>query len=96
MLLKKGLMMPAGLMKVEQAKADGTWSFLDDVEALIIPDDLANPLAENIEAKQHFEAFSPSAKKGILQWIKMAKREQTRQQQIKKIVTLAAQNFKAK
>lgn len=89
------LMMPAGLKKVQQAKANGTWTFLDDVEALVIPADLAAALAANALAAKYFEAFSDSAKKGILQWIKMAKRSQTRQQRIEKTVTLAAQNIKA-
>ena len=88
-LLAHGLMMPAGLAKVEQAKADGSWIFLDDVEALIIPDDLAAALADNAAAKETFEGFSPSVKKGILQWIKMAKRSQTRQQRIKRTVERA-------
>ncbi len=95
-LMSQQLMMPAGLIKIEQAKADGSWSFLDDVEALIVPEDLAIALAQNPQAKQYFDAFSPSAKKGILQWIKMAKREQTRQQRIEKTVALAAQNIKAR
>ena len=95
-LIANGLMTPAGLEKVQQAKADDSWTFLDDVEALIIPDDLAAALADNASAAEYFEAFSDSAKKGILQWIKMAKREQTRQQRIEKTVTLAAQNIKAR
>ena len=33
-LITTGLMMPAGLAKVEAAKKDGTWSALDAVEAL--------------------------------------------------------------
>lgn len=92
-LIEQGLMMPAGLEKIERAKADGSWAFLDDVE--IIPDDLAAALACNTEATKYFSAFSPSAKKGILQWIKMAKRDETRRQRIEKTVTLAAQNIKA-
>lgn len=95
-LIEQGLMTPAGLMKIEQAKADGSWSFLDDVEALIMPADLAVALSANVMAKQYFEAFSPTAKKAILQWIKMAKQTQTRQQRIEKTVTLAAQNIKAR
>ncbi len=95
-LMSQQLIMPAGLIKIEQAKADGSWSFLDDVEALIVPDDLAIALTAHPEAKAFFEAFSPSAQKGILQWIKMAKREQTRQQRIEKTVALAAQNIKAR
>ncbi len=94
-LIESELMMPAGMEKIKAAKADGSWTFLDDVEALLIPEDLAAALAANAVAKQNFEKFSPSAKKGILQWIKMAKRSQTRQQRIEKTVACAALNQKA-
>ena len=94
-MLEQNLMTPAGLEKIEQAKADGSWSFLDDVEALMIPDDLATALEANSQAKTYFEAFSPSSKKGILQWIKSAKQAMTREKRIRKTVELAAQNIKA-
>ena len=93
-LLSKGLIMPPGLGKIEQAKADGSWVFLDDVEALIVPDDLAEALEANAEAKQNVEAFSPSSRKGILQWIKMAKRTETRQKRIEKTAAAARENKK--
>jgi uncharacterized protein YdeI (YjbR/CyaY-like superfamily) len=94
-LMDQGLITPAGLAKIEQAKADGSWTFLDDVEALIIPVDLAAALAQNPTAANYFEDFSPSAKKGILQWIKSAKQAATRQKRIAKTVEFAAQNLKA-
>ncbi len=94
-MLKQDLMTSAGQEKIDQAKADGSWSFLDDVEALIIPDDLVAALEANSQAKTYFEAFSPSSKKGILQWIKSAKQAATREKRIKKTVELAAQNVKA-
>ena len=94
-MLAQGLMTSAGQEKINQAKADGAWTFLDDVEALIIPDDLATALAANAQAKIYFEGFSPSAKKGILQWIKSAKQASTREKRITKTVELAAQNIKA-
>ena len=93
-MLGQNLMTPAGLKKIDQAKADGSWSFLDDVEALIIPSDLAAALETNLQAKTYFEAFSPSSKKGILQWIKSAKQTATREKRIKKTVESAAQNSK--
>ena len=95
-LIEQGLMQPAGLAKIVRANSVGSWTFFDFVEALIVPDDLAAALADNLKAQQYFAAFSPSAKKGILQWIKMAKRESTRQQRIEKTVTLAAQNIKSR
>ncbi|MFK8185219.1 MAG: YdeI family protein [Phormidesmis sp.] len=95
-LLNNGLMMPPGQAAIDIAKANGMWTFLDDVEALILPDDLRQLLAKNAAAKENFEAFSPSAKKGILQWIKMAKKPDTRQQRVEKTVSLAAENIKAR
>ncbi|MEL6158546.1 MAG: YdeI/OmpD-associated family protein [Cyanobacteria bacterium J06627_32] len=89
-LISEGRMMPLGLEKVEQAKANGTWTFLDDVEALVIPEDLAVALAGDEVARANFEGFSDSTKKGILQWIKMAKRSQTRQRRIKETIEQAA------
>jgi len=90
-----GLMTAAGWAKVERAKADGAWVFLDDVEALVIPEDLAAALAAKERAKDYFEAFSPSSKRGILQWIKSAKRSETRQKRIEKTAAMAAENKKA-
>ena len=89
-LMAQALMRPPGLEKIERAKADGSWTFLDDVEALIVPDDLTAALAKSAIARQNFEALSPSRKKGILQWIKMAKQEQTRQRRIEQTVSKSA------
>lgn len=94
-MMEQGFMTPAGLAKIERAKVDGSWTFLDEVEALIIPNDLATVLAQSPQATKYFEAFSPSAQKRILQWIKRAKRTATRQTRIAKTVELAAQNIKA-
>ena len=43
-LLADGLMAPAGLALIEEARRDGSWTLLDDVENLIVPDDLAAAL----------------------------------------------------
>ncbi|MEO0648957.1 MAG: YdeI/OmpD-associated family protein [Cyanobacteria bacterium J06650_10] len=94
-LIKGGRMMPAGLAKIERAKADGSWTFLDDVEALIVPEDLTEALRENQAAKETFDGFNDSSKKGILQWLKMAKRQNTRQRRIEKIVSKAMVGEKA-
>ncbi|MGF1480783.1 MAG: YdeI family protein [Cyanophyceae cyanobacterium] len=89
------LLHEAGWQKIEQAKKDGSWSFLDDVEALILPDDLKLALASNPMAQKHFAAFPPSSKRGILEWIKTAKRPETRAKRIQDTVAQAAQNIKA-
>jgi uncharacterized protein YdeI (YjbR/CyaY-like superfamily) len=88
------LMMPAGLEKVESAKKDGSWNFLDDIENLIIPEDLKEALNSNNAAKNNFDKLGDSVKKQILYWIKSAKRETTRKDRIEKVVLLAAENKK--
>ena len=66
-------MQPAGMEKVNAAKKDGSWTFLDDIEDLVIPEDLKRSLEQNTIAKANFEAFSNSSKKQILYWIVSAK-----------------------
>lgn len=94
-LLESGLMTPAGQERIDAAKQDGSWTFLDDVEKLIVPDDLAHALAKNRRAKRNFEAFNGSARKVILLWIKTAKRAETREKRIRETVRLAALNVRA-
>lgn len=90
-----GLLAEAGRAMVEAARADGSWTWLDDVENLVIPDDLAVALAGNPRASRHFNAFNDAAKKVILLWIKTARREETRANRIAETVRLAAKNVKA-
>ena len=93
-LIKNGLMQPAGMEKVNAAKKDGSWTFLDNVEDMVIPEDLKQLLEENTTAKANFEAFSNSSKKQIFYWIVSAKRKDTRLQRIKKTVELSSENKK--
>jgi uncharacterized protein YdeI (YjbR/CyaY-like superfamily) len=94
-LIHAGLMMPAGLAKIKAAKQDGSWTTLDAIEALEIPEDLGVALADNATAQQHFAAFPRSVKRGILEWIISAKKPETRAKRIAETVTLAAQNLRA-
>jgi len=94
-LEERGLMTPAGRAKVDQGKKDGSWTFLDDIEKLIEPDDLASALDSNQRARQNFDSFSPSARKVILLWIKTAKRGETRARRVSETVRLAAKSVKA-
>jgi uncharacterized protein YdeI (YjbR/CyaY-like superfamily) len=93
-LLRADLMAPPGLEKVEKAKMDGSWSVYDSIETLEIPEDLQAALAANEAAAGHFAAFSPSSKKGILWWIKSAKRAETRRKRIAETVLYAEANLR--
>jgi len=95
-LKEAGLIEQPGLDAIERAKQDGSWSFLDDVEALVVPPDLQAELAANPPALDYWEEFAPSAKRNILAWVKMAKRDATRAARIAKTVELAKVNLRAR
>lgn len=94
-LSEAGLMAEAGLAKVEAAKRDGSWNLLDAVERLDIPADLAATFSRYENASAHFEAFPRSAKRGILEWITIAKKPETRAARIEETARLAAENVRA-
>ena len=87
--------MPAGQAKVDASKRDGSLTFLDDIESLVVPADLAEALPADRKAKEYFNAFNESAKKVNLLWIKTAKRDETRRKRIRETVRFAAKNVKA-
>ena len=95
-LTKEGLMTKAGFESVETAKQNGSWTILDDAEALIIPADLEIAFQKRQNASNYFLNLSMSDKRNILQWLTLAKREETRQKRIAEIVELAEQNLKPK
>lgn len=94
-LEREGRMAAPGRAVVAAARRTGTWNALDAVEALELPADLREALAADAGAKRHFDAFPPSARKGILTWIADAKREETRARRIAETVRLAARNERA-
>jgi uncharacterized protein YdeI (YjbR/CyaY-like superfamily) len=77
-----GRMTDAGRAVIEAAKADGSWTILEPVEALTVPDDLAAAFAERPGAIERWEAFTPSAKRPYLLWIVTAKRPETRARRV--------------
>ena len=90
-----GLMTERGLALVEAAKQNGAWAALDTVDALVQPAGLEKALAKNKKAALHFQAFPPSLKKQILEWVGNARREETRQKRIDETVSLAEKNKRA-
>jgi uncharacterized protein YdeI (YjbR/CyaY-like superfamily) len=85
-LTANGLMTPAGLARIEAAKSDGSWTLLDDIEAMVVPDDLDAALRADPEAMAGWEWFAPSVRKPLLQWIAFAKRPETRAKRVAETV----------
>lgn len=95
-LTSQGLMTAAGEAVIEAAKRNGSWSVLDDVEELNVPDDLALALVADPVANRNFAAFPSSVRKEYLYWITSAKRTETRAGRIREVVVLAAKNRKSR
>lgn len=81
-LERAGLLADAGREVVAQAKHDGSWTRLDEVEDLVVPDDLARALSERPGAREKWDSFPRSAKRGILEWVAQAKRDETRRRRV--------------
>lgn len=89
-LIEQGLMAPAGLAKVEEARKDGSWSRHDDAEDMLVPDELARALRARPGAEAGFQALPASKRKQLLWWLASAKRPVTRQKRIADTVELVA------
>lgn len=94
-LEQSGLMTDAGRTAIATAKRNGSWKALDEIEKLVEPDDLRDALDENADARRHWDEFPRSTKRGILEWILIAKRPETRHKRITETARLAAQNIRA-
>lgn len=82
----EGRMTPAGEAKIAAAEANGMWHFLDDVERLEMPQDLAEALGD---LRLVWDGWPRTVKRGTLAWIKTAKTQPTREKRITDVVDSA-------
>jgi uncharacterized protein YdeI (YjbR/CyaY-like superfamily) len=90
----EGRMTDAGRAVIEAAKADGSWTILEPVESLTVPDDLAVAFAARDGAAERWEAFTPSAKRPYLLWIVTAKRPETRARRVQETADRVARGLR--
>ena len=95
-LIKLGLMKEEGYKSIEIAKNNNSWTFLDEVEALVIPEDLKTEFKNHIGSAEYFDRLSNSSKKILLYWIVSAKKVETRRNRIIEIAENASNNSKPK
>ena len=93
-LIDQGHMTEAGYKSIEVAKENGSWEILDEIEALVIPEDLKKELANHKGAFEYFDSLSKSNKKILLHWVLSAKRPETRQKRFAEIAESARDNLK--
>ena len=94
-LLATGRMQPTGQAAIDRAKANGSWSALDEVETLTEPDDLRAALDAVPAARAEWDAFPRSARRAILEWISTARRTETRERRVRQTVDEAAAGRRA-
>lgn len=90
-----GMLTAPGREVVERARADGSWDRLAAVDGLSMPADLVAAFASEPAALAAFEAFPPSARRGILEWIVQARRAETRLQRVAATVAAAREGRRA-
>jgi uncharacterized protein YdeI (YjbR/CyaY-like superfamily) len=91
MLEEKGMLAPAGIRAIDVAKANGSWTVLDNADALREPDDLAAALDAVPAARSSWDAFPPSSRKLGITNVDTARRPETRAARIAKLVVDAAE-----
>ena len=89
-------MRKAGVDNIEIAKQNGSWTILDSIEALILPEDLRTALEKHKNALEYYEGLSNSIKKQLLYWVISAKRKETREKRVLEIALSANENLKPK
>jgi uncharacterized protein YdeI (YjbR/CyaY-like superfamily) len=89
-LERSGLMMPAGRKAIESARRDGSWTRLDAVWDLVVPEDLDAAFRAYPGARENWEAFPVSARRASLQWLVEARTDVTRNRRVDTIASEAA------
>jgi uncharacterized protein YdeI (YjbR/CyaY-like superfamily) len=88
-LTKEGKMQPAGLKAINAAKANGTWEKAYDAQStMIIPEDFLKALRKNKKAHAFFKTLNRTNLFSIAFRLQTAKKEETRQKWIKKIIEM--------
>ena len=92
-LIRSGRMTPAGLAAVREAKRSGAWDNAVRPSARPrMPADLGRALRANPEARAHFRGWGDSYQSACIRWVMDAKRRETRDRRIRRIVGRAAED----
>ena len=95
-MIKAGRMTEHGMKKVIAAKQGGQWEQPVQKPSLDfdIPQEFAQALDKNPEARRTFDSLAPTYQKQYLGWIITAKRAETREKRIRESIQLLAKGKK--
>lgn len=86
-LIVAGRMQPAGQAEIDAAKADGRWdAAYDGPKDMVLPAEFLELLAKSTQAQTAYDALNSSEKYAIYFSLATAKRPETRQRRIEKII----------
>jgi len=89
-----GLMTPAGLAAIERAKANGSWTALDDIDNLVMPPDLDAALLARPGARDAWESYSASSRRMALAWVTQVKSPELRARRVERVADGVARGGK--
>ena len=88
-LMADGTMTPAGMEKIEAARASGEWEkALEDRVDRPVPPELKKALATDAKAAAEFRRLSPTQAKYLKNWVGKAKKPETRERRAAKAVAM--------
>lgn len=94
-LTNLGKMKPTGIREVEEAKADGRWeNAYDPPSEMTVPEDFLSELAKDPKAKKFFESLNKTNTYAIAWRLQTAKKPETRQRRMDKILKLLSEGKK--
>lgn len=94
-MIREGKMDKWGWNKINAAKRSGKWDLAYTLrENLPLPDDLKAALMLNQQAWDNFSRFPDGGRNMYISWINDAKRNETRQRRIRRVVARSANNIK--
>ncbi|NLE22324.1 MAG: hypothetical protein GX624_06050 [Actinobacteria bacterium] len=89
-MIARGMMTPAGMASVEEAKRRGTWDQASSRRLDATPPDLEAALAGVPAARERWESWPAGPRRQYVYWVLDAKRPATRARRIAEVVRRAA------
>jgi uncharacterized protein YdeI (YjbR/CyaY-like superfamily) len=94
-LMRHGRMQPAGQTQIDLAKADGRWArAYDSPKNMTVPEDFLRELSKNKQAGAFFQTLDKANTFAIAWRLETAKKPETRQRRMKKILGMLSRGEK--
>jgi uncharacterized protein YdeI (YjbR/CyaY-like superfamily) len=91
-LIAGGRMHPAGIKAFEQRKEENSGRYSFENERKELPDPMLQQFRRKITAWQYFEKQSASYRRTVTHWILSARKEETKQSRLQKLIDASARN----